>query len=203
VRYAQVDKAATTLPGGAPVASVFTQTPGRANGEAWLRDILQPILSQPVSVVSTGDERRVARQAVYDIAGKPNPVVVWDSRTSRQGTVTLAVQNDPVTGVWDNDTPRDRMDRLLSSGRPLLLSMCANLGFQPCYMAVADATYTRAGRGATWALQLDYVEVDNPAGLGVYPVPEVTYAFAQQIPPDALYQDWSTQTYYTIATRTS
>ena len=73
VRYALVDKAATTLPAGASVASVFTQTPGRANGEAWLRDVMQPILSQPVSVISTGDERRVARQAVYDIAGKAEP----------------------------------------------------------------------------------------------------------------------------------
>jgi hypothetical protein len=185
------------------VASVFTQTPGRANGEAWLRDILQPVLSQPVSVVSTGDERRVARQAVYDIAGKPNPVVVWDSRTSRQGTITLAVQNEPVTGVWNNDTERDRMDLLLSSGRPLLLSMCANVGFHPCYMAVADATYTRVGDGATWALQLDYVEVDNPSALGVYPVAEITYAYAQTIPPDAIYSDWTTATYLDIATRTA
>lgn len=185
------------------VASVFTQTPGRENGEAWLRDILQPILSQPVSVLSTGDERRVSRQATYDIAGKPNPVVVWDSRTSRQGTITLAVQDHPVTGVWSTDTARDRMDALLSTGRPLLLSMCANLGFHPCYMAVADATYTRIGKGATWALQLDYVEVDNPVALGVYPVPDVTYAYAQQIPPNALYDDWTSVTYYDIATRTS
>ena len=136
-----------------------------------------------MSVVSTGDERRVARQAVYDIAGKPNPVVVWDSRTSRQGTVTLAVQNTPQTGVWSTDTHRARMDLLLSSGRPLLLSMCANLGFEPCYMAVADATYTRVGTGATWALQLDYVEVDNPSALGVYPVAEITYAYAQRFRP--------------------
>jgi hypothetical protein len=203
VRYALVDKAATSLPAGATVASVFTQTPGRANGEAWLRDILMPVLSQPVSVISTGDERRVARQAVYDIAGKANPVVVWDSRTSRQGTITLGVQNTPQTGVWSTDTDRDKMDLLLSSGRPLLLSMCANLGFHPCYMAVADATYTRAGTGATWALQLDYVEVDNPSALGVYPVADITYAYAQQIPPDATYNDWTPVTYLDIATRTS
>ena len=94
------------------------------------------------------------------------------------------------------------MDLLLSSGRPLLLSMCANLGFHPCYMAVADATYTRAGKGATWALQLDYVEVDNPTALGVYPVAEITYAYAQQIPPDAVYSDWTPVTYLDIATRT-
>jgi hypothetical protein len=203
VRYAVVPIAATTLPGGTATAGIFTETPGRQNGEAWLRDIMQPILSQPVSVLSTGDERRVARQAVYDIAGKPNPVVVWDSRTSRQGTVTLAVQNLPVSGVWENDTPRDKMDLLLSSGRPLLLSLCANLGFKPCYMAVADATYTRVGDGAVWALQLDYVEVDNPAALGVYPVAEITYAFAQTIPPDAIYQDWTPVTYLDIATRSS
>ena len=202
VRYALVDKAATTLPAGAQTASIFTETPGRENGEAWLRDVMQPVLSQPISVMSTGDERRVARQAVYDIAGKPNPVVVWDSRTSRQGTITLGVQNHPVPGVWSTDTPRDRMDLLLSSGRPLLLSMCARLGFHPCYMAVADATYTRVGDGALWALQLDYVEVDNPSALGVYPIAEISYAYAQQIPPDALYQDWVPVTYLDIATRT-
>jgi hypothetical protein len=69
-------------------------------------------------------------------------------------------------------------------------------------MAVADATYTRIGTGATWALQLDYVEVDNPSAIGVYPAPEVTYALAQQIPPNAIYNDWTTVDYYAIATRT-
>jgi hypothetical protein len=202
VRYAVVDITATSLPVGAEVNSILTMTPGRDN-EAWLRDILQPVLSQRISVLSTGEETRVARQAVYDIVGKPTPVVVWDSRSSRQGTITLGVENTPTPGVWNNDTYRDRIDRLLTSGRPLLLSICDQHGFKPCYMAVANAGYTRMGKRAAWVLTLDYVEVDNPTITSVYPAPEVTYGVAQQIPPDAHYSDWAPVTYYDIATRSS
>jgi hypothetical protein len=202
VTYAVVDKLATTLPVGAVTAAILTQTPGRANGEAWLRDIQQPILSQPVSVTSTDDETRGARRTIYEITGRSTPYVVWDSRTSRQGTITLLVTNTPQTGVWQVDTPKQKITALLMSGRPLMFSMCDSKGFAPLYMAAGDITFSRVGNLPQWLLTIDYVEVDNPVGVGVYPAPEVTYDMASQIPPAAIYQDWTPVTYYDIATRT-
>jgi hypothetical protein len=202
VTYAVVDKLVTTLPVGAVTAAIFTQTPGRTNGEAWLRDIQQPILSQPVTVTSTDDETRGARRTIYEITGRSTPYVVWDSRTSRQGTITLYVENHPTPGVWEVDSPKQKITALLMSGRPLMFSMCASKGFAPLYMAAGDITYTRRGTLPEWYLTIDYVEVDNPVGVGVYPAPEVTYDMASQIPPAALYSDWTPVTYYDIATRT-
>lgn len=184
-------------------AVIFTQTPGRTNGEAWLRDVLQPILSRPVSVVSTGDEAYTARQSILNVAGKSTPYVVWDSRSARQGTITLAVANKVVPGVWDDATDRLKLEALFTSGRPLLLSLCAGKGYANGYLAIDTVTFSRIGMRSAWLVTLDYVEVDNPTGLGVQVIPEVTYASAQQLPPSAKYSDWVPVDYFTIATRTS
>jgi hypothetical protein len=209
VRYAICDRDAKNLTATMVTAVIFTETPGRTNGEAWLRDVLQPVLSQPVSVVSTGDEVYVARQTVLEVAGKRTPYVVWDSRQSRQGTVVLAVRNTVVSGVWNDSTKRAKLEALFSTGRPLLLSMCANKGFRNAYLAIDSVTFTRRGTDVSWLVSLDYFEVDNPTGLGVQIVPEVTYAIAQQLPPSATYQSWAGTgigdgiLYYDVATRLS
>jgi hypothetical protein len=203
VRYAIVNRDATVLAATDPTAEIFTQTPGRTNGEAWLRDVQKPALSRPVSVVSTGDETYVARQTVLDVAGKSTPYVVWDSRQARQGVITLVVENATTPGIYDDSTDRRKLEALFASGRPLLLSICAGKGFQNAYLAVDAVTFTRVGHRARWLVDLGYFEVDNPTGLQVDVVPEVTYASAAQLPPSAKYSDWATATYYVIVTRTS
>jgi hypothetical protein len=209
VRYAICNQDAKNLAATMVTAVIFTETPGRTNGEAWLRDVLQPVLSQPVSVVSTGDEVYVARQTVLDVAGKRTPYVVWDSRQSRQGTVVLAVRNTVVSGVWNDSTKRAKLEALFATGRPLLLSMCANKGFRNAYLAIDSVTFTRRGADVSWLVSLDYFEVDNPTGLGVILNPEVTYATAQQLPPSATYQNWAGTgigdgiLYYDVATRST
>ena len=140
VTYAVVPYTARTLPAGAVTATIFTMTPGSPNGEAWLRDVLQPILSVPTSFVSSGDETRAARQNVLEIAGRANAYVVWDTRAARSGTVQLAVKNEPTPGVWTVPTNRDKLETLFLSGRPLLLSVCDQVGFKPCYMAIGDVS---------------------------------------------------------------
>lgn len=202
VGYVYVNRDATVLTPELVPVTIYTETPGRANGEAWLRDIQQPALSQPVSVLSTGDESFVARQSVFDVAGRSRPYVVWDSRTGRQGTVTLVIKNDVTPGVWEDSTKRAKVEALLYSGRPLLLSICASKGFRNCYMAVDLAVFSRVGQGPLWTLALDYMEVENPTGLQIIIPVYVTYQIAQGIPPGALYSDWAAVDYFTINTRT-
>lgn len=201
VLYAVVPMAANTLPASAPQDDLFTASPGASNGEAWLRDVLQPTLSIPVSFVSSGDEVRAARQTVLEIAGRRAPYVVWDVRRSRHGTVSLGVRNDLSLGVEVVPTNRQKLETLLVSGRPLLLSVCDRVGFAPVYMAVGDATFTRVGRGALWLAALEYDEVDVPTSEAITIPPEMTYATAAQVPPSALYSDWTVTTYFGVATR--
>lgn len=169
-------------------------------GRAWLRDLHDPLLSMEVQVASTGDEERVARQTVHRIVGRPRPIVRWDVRSSRSGTITLRVDNGTVAG-WVS-TFRRRLDLLLESGRPLLLSIDQAYGFEPCYLSVGSYRMSRLGKRPRWACELNYEEVDNPTGAAVVPA-EVTYGQAAQIPPGATYADWAATTYLGVATRTS
>lgn len=121
--------------------------------QAWLRDVSNPVLSLQVIVVDTGDEERDAYQNVYQISGRRLPLVVHDIRLSRRGAVTLFVP-DRYTRI--------KIDTLLDTGDPLLLNVCSDLLWTPCYMAIGTATYTRYGKRDRWTLTLEYTEVDDP-----------------------------------------
>lgn len=194
VRFGICAVSAVTWAGGME-ATITTPS-----GRSWLRDLHQPLLSLEVQVHSTGDEAREARQTVHRVVGRPNPIIRWDVRSGRAGTITLRVDNGTSTG-WVT-TARQRLDMLLQSGRPLLLSVPAVYDFAPCYLAVGSYKTTRLGKRARWQCDLDYVEVDSPATSAVVPA-EVTYAEAAQIPPGATYADWAEVRYIDIATRRS
>jgi len=121
--------------------------------QAWLRDVRSPVLSSNVVVVSTGDETLPAYQNIYDISGRRLPLVVHDIREGRRGEVTLLAP--------DRDN-RSAIEALLATGNPLLLTMCSDLLWTPCMMAVGAATFTRFGYRDAWLLRLTYVEVDDP-----------------------------------------
>ena len=194
VRFGIVPVSAVTWGGG--MEATIT-TPG---DRAWLRDLYQPALSLSVQVASTGTEARTARQTVHRVVGRSHPVVRWDVRSGREGTLTLRLDNGSVTG-WVA-TLKDQLDLLLESGRPLLLSLPLRFGFPPCYAAVGDYRLSRLGERARWACEHDYVEVDRPDTAAVVPA-EVTYGEAAQIPPGATYADWAEVRYLDIATRRS
>lgn len=170
-------------------------------GRAWLRDLHNPLLSLEVVVSSTGTEAKPARQTIHEISGRPKPIVRWDVRGGRRGTIILRVENS-ANDFWVK-TNRDKLDDLLETGRPLLLSLCHTKGFAPCYMAVGDYRPTRLGTLARWSVELDYVEVDNPTSVDVIIPTEVTWEQAQQIPPNATWADWAAVRWIDIATRTS
>lgn len=172
VRYGIAPVGSISWPGSGEQAAIFTP-----QNQAWLRDLYDPTLSQKVTVMSTGDENRPARQSVLRIAGRPKPVVLWDVREARQGTIILVIENDPDANpvLW-RITEKDKIDTLLDTGRPLLLSLCQSKDFPPCYMAVTESTYVRLGKEAAWMLSLTYVEIDNPVDVAVMIPPEFTYA---------------------------
>ena len=135
--------------------------------QAWLRDVAQPQTSRPVIVVNTDDESLPAYQHVYDISGRRLPLVVHDIRLGRHGSVLLFVA--------DVDARRG-LESLLATGNPLLLTLCQEVGFPACMMAVGDATFVRYGTDAAWQLRLDYVEVDDPLRMATERIVAVTWA---------------------------
>lgn len=172
----------------ATMANASIETP---NNEAWLRDLVLPQLSQKVTVVSTDDEIRQGRQTLITIAGRSNPLSLYDIRLSRSGTITLLVVNDQGQG-W-GETSKEHMDALLYSGRPLLFSMCMSKGFQPLYMSANDVTYTKISSSTKtgWLAKINYQEVDNPTDVGLSYSAEVTWDMSRSMPvPNATYQQW-------------
>lgn len=140
-------------------------TPG---GYGWIRDVSNPVMSLRVTVADTGDESLPAYQKVYEISGRRLPLVVHDVREGRRGSVVLSIP--------DRATRR-AIEPLLSTGNPLLLSMCNDLVWQPCMMAVGDAVFARIkGRASAWLLRLDYVEVDDPLRMAGLRVVDVTWS---------------------------
>lgn len=135
--------------------------------EAWLRDVAHPQTSRKVTVVNTDDESLPAYQHVYDISGRRLPLVVHDIRQGRHGSVVLYVRGrDDRSGI----------ESLLSTGNPLLLTLCEDSAWASCMMAVGDATFARDGTQAKWYLRMDYVEVDDPLHLYGERIVDVTWA---------------------------
>jgi len=148
VTYVMAPFSATANDPSYPRASIAT-TPD----EAWLRDPIQPTLSRRVIVVTTNTESLQVREHVYAVSGRKLPLVVYDVREGRRGTVRLLVLSA---------TDRYQLEYLLSSGRPLLLTLCASKMWAPCMMAVGNASFTRWGHRDKWTLDLDYIEVADP-----------------------------------------
>lgn len=159
-------------------------TPG---GYAWLRDVSMPQLAYRMTVADGGDEELPAYQHVYDISGRRLPLVVHDVREGRRGAVVLVVPDR---------TTRRAMEYLLATGNPLLLSMCSDVAWEPCMMAVGNAVFSRiVGRTTQWLLRLDYIEVDDPLRMASQRIVDVTWAdIIAGYPPqagDPVPVDWS------------
>lgn len=146
--------------------AAYTRASLTTPAEAWLRDVAQPQTARPVTVASTEDEGLPAYQHVYDISGRRLPLVVHDIRQGRHGSVVLAV---------DGVAARNGLEALLATGNPLLLTLCALVGWAPCMMAIGDATFVRRGEEAAWFLRFDYVEVDDPLRMAGDRVVAVTW----------------------------
>lgn len=138
------------------IASISYRVPG---GLAFLRSMVQPELSMPVRVLSTGVESESARQTLFPIVGRRAPLVVFQSRAARAGTIQLLV-------IGRDE--RAGMEKLLSRGEPLLLNLCQTYVFPACRMAVSEARFERVEKRPDWfTLELDYDEVDDDDWLGV------------------------------------
>jgi hypothetical protein len=103
----------------------------------WLKSITRPFLNRAVSVVDHSDITLPARNGVFPVIGRANPVAVTDVRLARQ--FQLTVKADTVADA-------DAIEVVLAGGDPLYLQVPADARDIPGgYVVVGDAVRRRFG----------------------------------------------------------
>ncbi|MCM4080406.1 hypothetical protein [Paractinoplanes hotanensis] len=113
----------------------FTFTP--AQTAVWLKSITRPFLNRAVSVVGHGDITLPARNGIFAVIGRSNPVAVTDVRLARQFQMTVKA---------DSISDADAIELVLASGDPLYIQAPADSRDIPGgYVVVGDAVRRRFG----------------------------------------------------------
>jgi len=121
-------------------ADVYTTTITPAQTGVWLKSISRPFLNRAVSVVGHSDVSRRARNGVFDVIGRSDPVAVTDVRSSRAWEMTVAVETVP---------DADALELVFASGDPLYVQTDGALDIPGGYVVVGDVTRRRYGRLST------------------------------------------------------
>lgn len=123
-----------------------------------IKDPSLPARNMTAMVGTPPDWQRKAAQGIYQPRGSSTPIIRYDVRQSRTGTLTLA--------TW-TDADRQQMAWLLATGNTLLLQAAHGLGWDDVYVQVGDVAEPRFSTlasepGRTWTLPL--TEVARPVG---------------------------------------
>lgn len=118
-------------------ATVFTTTITPAQTGVWLKSITRPFLNRAVQVVGHSDIERRARNGIFEVKGRSDPVAVTDVRNSRSWEMT----------VWvDSVADADALELVFASGDPLYVQTDGALDIPGGYVVVGDLTRRRYGR---------------------------------------------------------
>lgn len=162
-----------------------------SSSDVWLKSPLFPAFNTTIRLGQFGTfTRRIAR-GVFDVVGRPKPVVVSDVRHGLEGQMTVSVRS-----TAELDSIRFMSD--LSS--TVLLQTPPSFNFGSKYLALGDEREDRinivASNAYRW-VQFDFTEVDSPVGdaAGIY-VPPVVQPPAVSISTwddvSAAAADWAT-----------
>jgi hypothetical protein len=102
---------------------------------------------------------REARQALYAIVGRRNPIAITDARQGRKASLSLL--------VWD-EASNALFDALLDTGLTALIQAMPGYGVDGnLYLSIGGVeveSVTNAANIPGWRWTLDVSEVDRPAG---------------------------------------
>lgn len=124
-----------------------------------IKDPGLPARNMIAMVVAPPDWQRKAVQGIYQRRGASTPIIRYDVRQSRTGTLALA--------TW-SDAERQQLEWLLATGNTLLMQAPSGTGWDDIYVQVGDVGEPRivpgnaAAQGRTWTLPL--TEVARPVG---------------------------------------
>ena len=140
--------------GGTVLASAQVSRDGAAD-RPWLKVIADPASNRRIVLL---DEvvriSRPSRQALYDVQGRSDPVVVSDVAGSRRFTVRL---------VATGDADADALEATLALGAPVYLQVPPGGPIPSVYASIGDVQRERTRRGGTrWIFTLPVTEVAPP-----------------------------------------
>lgn len=118
-------------------ADVYTTTITPAQTGVWLKSITRPFLNRAVEVVDHSDIRRDARNGIFEVIGRSDPVAVTDVRGSRSWEMTVKV---------DTVSDADALETVFASGDPLYVQTDGTKDIPAGYVVVGDLTRRRYGR---------------------------------------------------------
>jgi hypothetical protein len=121
-------------------SDVFTTTITPDQTGVWLKSIARPFLNRKVNVESHKDINRPARNGVFDIIGRSDPVGVTDVRSSRRWEMTLWV---------DTVAEAESLELVFTSGDPLFIQANSTADIPAGYVLVGDLTIRRWGTIST------------------------------------------------------
>lgn len=116
-----------------------TITPAQSG--VWMKSISRPFLNRPVTVVSHGDITMPARNGVFPVIARSDPVGVSDVRLSRQWDMTIKA---------DTVSDADAIELVLAGGDPLFLQVAADetTDIPGGYVLVGDVVRRRFGHAS-------------------------------------------------------
>ena len=115
------------------LTNTYTDTITQDLDAVWLKVPSAPFLNRPVTVSSAGDRTRAARRGIFDIAGRSNPVVVSDIRSSMSFDLRIRTE--------DADE-EETLDLILGTGEILFFHLpVANKCMPGGYYSAGDVTW--------------------------------------------------------------
>jgi hypothetical protein len=142
-------------------ADVFTTTINPAQTAVWLKSITRPFLNRAVEVVRHGDIRRQARNGIFEVRGRSDPIAVTDVRSSRRWEMTVMAQT-----VSDADA----LELVFASGDPLYVQTDGTRDIPGGYVVVDDLERSRYGVASVrryFTLPMRNVAAPGPDVVGV------------------------------------
>lgn len=122
--------------------------------EVWLKVIANPYLNRKITLTGWGEITREARQGVFNVIGRPDPVVVTDVHSSRRTTITALANDDQETSG---------LDFALSLGAPVFLQVPTHCALPSMYAVVGNYGHDRtAPRSHQQMFQIPLTEVAPP-----------------------------------------
>jgi hypothetical protein len=122
----------------------------------WLKSVSYPVLNMPIRVDSQPSINRPARQGIFDVLGRPDPIVVTDVRSTGRGDIRF---------MLDDAADQADLDALLDLGEPLLIQAPPTDHWIDRFVVFGDHTRARGVDKAKvgWTFDsLPWVEVAEP-----------------------------------------
>jgi len=127
----------------------------------WLKFISRPALNRRLEFMGRSDVSRPSRTALYDVQGRPDPVVVSDVHSSRRFSIRVKTETAQDT---------DALDHALQQGLPCYLQVPAGINCPSIYAVVGDYSFAPPARTSArnvWTIPL--TEVSAPPASIVSP----------------------------------